>query len=277
MKSNFELLIAKRSAVGVCDDNPYMFAIPNTVDAYTIGPATVHKYAKLSGAQMIDLLTSTNLRKHVATMSQLLNLSHNDMEQLATYMGHSLDIYKEYYRLPENTLQVAKVRKLLLLIERGKVNCIDSSTLEKIKLDEPIDHEDKLNHIEDQEDDSDIDDPHPIGNLTNAESISDVVDLNVSLPNDAVSNEEGMPNKQTKGEKEGNGEDKIAHKRIKTCVKRPWSEEEKAAVRRHFQRHILIKKVPNKSECDNCIKAEPTLCNRTWSHVKFFVKNSFSK
>lgn len=66
-------------------------------------------------------------------------------------------------------------------------------------------------------------------------------------------------------------------KRRKTCVKRPWSEEEKIAILRHFQKHILLKKVPNKKECDSCLAVENILSGRSWSHIKFCLKNMFKK
>jgi hypothetical protein len=39
-----------------------------------------------------------------------------------TFMGHDLSVHKNYYRLPESTLQVAKISKILLLMEKGKVD-----------------------------------------------------------------------------------------------------------------------------------------------------------
>lgn len=54
-------------------------------------------------------LTSTKLRKHVATVSQLLNLQTHELDQLATFMGHDIEVHREFYRLPEETLQMAKV------------------------------------------------------------------------------------------------------------------------------------------------------------------------
>jgi len=60
------------------------------------------------------LLKTTNLRKHVATMSQILNLKKNELDQLAQFMGHDIRIYREYYRLPNDVVQAAQVVKVLL-------------------------------------------------------------------------------------------------------------------------------------------------------------------
>ena len=57
----------------------------------------------------------TKLRKHLATLSQLLDLKKNELEQLANHMGHDIRTHREYYRLPVETLLLAKMSKLLNL------------------------------------------------------------------------------------------------------------------------------------------------------------------
>lgn len=46
------------------------------------------------------------IRKHVATVAQILNLSESDIEQLATFMGHTKEVHKDFYRLLESAFQV---------------------------------------------------------------------------------------------------------------------------------------------------------------------------
>lgn len=57
-------------------------------------------------------------------------------------------------------------------------------------------------------------------------------------------------------------------------IKRLWSEEEQAAVRRQFGDFSKLVKVPGKKDCDACLAAEPALNSRTWREVKYFVHNS---
>lgn len=57
-------------------------------------------------------------------------------------------------------------------------------------------------------------------------------------------------------------------------IKRLWSEEEQAAVRRQFGDFCKLVKVPGKRDCDACLAAEPALNSRTWREVKYFVHNS---
>lgn len=57
-------------------------------------------------------------------------------------------------------------------------------------------------------------------------------------------------------------------------IKRLWSEEEQAAVRRQFGDFSKLMKVPGKKDCDACLVSEPALNSRTWREVKYFVHNS---
>lgn len=120
MKETLDLLINKRSLFNILDSNPYIFAIPLTVEGAYRGTDCLRKAADNCGASSPELLRSTKLRKHIATMSQLLNLSTSDREQLANFMGHNLSIHNEYYRLPDEKLQISRVSKILLAMESGK-------------------------------------------------------------------------------------------------------------------------------------------------------------
>lgn len=46
-------------------------------------------------------------------------MSNNDIEQLATFMGHTLGVHSKVYRLPDDVYQTAKIAKILMLMERG--------------------------------------------------------------------------------------------------------------------------------------------------------------
>lgn len=89
-------------------------------------------YADECGAQNPELLRSTQLRKHAATLSQALNLKNHELDQVADFLGHDIRVHREYYRLPEATTQVAKISKLLLAMEKGSLRSLQGKTLEEI-------------------------------------------------------------------------------------------------------------------------------------------------
>ncbi|XP_062278057.1 uncharacterized protein LOC133983118 [Scomber scombrus] len=120
IKDSVELLIQTREEVGISPTNPYIFARPFYGSQESIrGYDSLKRFAESCGAKQPGNLTSTKLRKHVATVSQLLNLQTHELDQLATFMGHDIEVHREFYRLPEETLQMAKVSRLLFALQDG--------------------------------------------------------------------------------------------------------------------------------------------------------------
>ncbi|PIK43216.1 hypothetical protein BSL78_19907 [Apostichopus japonicus] len=71
------------------------------------GADCLRKLSETSGADKPETLRSTRLRKHIATVSQILHLDENDIRT-----------HGAYYRLPDETMQLAKMTKFLLNLEK---------------------------------------------------------------------------------------------------------------------------------------------------------------
>ena len=93
----------------------------------------MHSHA--CGAVSPQNLRATKLRKHIAVTSQIMNLKDNQLDILATFMGHDIRTHREYYRLPDSSLQVAKLSKVLLAMEKGKINHLAGKSRDEIDLD----------------------------------------------------------------------------------------------------------------------------------------------
>ncbi|KAK0139427.1 hypothetical protein N1851_023856 [Merluccius polli] len=60
----------------------------------------------------------------------------------------------------------------------------------------------------------------------------------------------------------------------KPAIRRPWTPEECAAIKRQLRRFLIMNITPGKADCEKCLSAEPkALKNRDWKAVKYFVKN----
>ncbi|KAK9736426.1 hypothetical protein QE152_g12493 [Popillia japonica] len=94
--------------------------------------------AQNCGAKNPSLLTSSKFRKHIATTLQLMTLEQNEMEQIATFMGHTKKTHEEFYRLPQDIYQTAKVAKILLLLEKGRGNEFKGKKLSEIELNNDV-------------------------------------------------------------------------------------------------------------------------------------------
>ncbi|XP_073672227.1 uncharacterized protein [Paramisgurnus dabryanus] len=119
MKKALDFLIEHRTQEnGILYTNKYVFAKAKS-DSHIRGSDCLRKFANLCNAKHPETLTSTQLRKHIATLCQIMNLKDNELDQVAKFMGHDIRVHREYYRLTENTIQLAKMSKLLMAIECG--------------------------------------------------------------------------------------------------------------------------------------------------------------
>ena len=123
MKKYVDTLISLRKKANVTQ--PYLFARPGSHSKPFRGSDSLRRFAKAASLQNPSAISSTKLRKQLGTLSQILNLSETSQDILATFQGHNIRVHREFYRLPENALQVAKVSKLL--------HCINNGTIDKYR------------------------------------------------------------------------------------------------------------------------------------------------
>ena len=80
-------------------------------------------------------ITSTKLRKYIATVSQTAALSEVDIDWLACHLGHDVRIHREFYRLHHSTTELAKVSKLLLAVDSGNLEKIVGKNLGEMSVE----------------------------------------------------------------------------------------------------------------------------------------------
>ena len=137
MKASMDFLMENREKASISNDNPYFFARTNNQSISHIrGCDSLRKLTEEVPLQHPQLIRSTRLRKHIAMMTQLVNLKDNELDTVAQFMGHDIRIHREHYRLPSGTLQVAKVAKLLMSLNEGKMPKDDELNGDTIVLDE---------------------------------------------------------------------------------------------------------------------------------------------
>ena len=133
IEKSIGVLLKYREMAGVHVNNKYLFARTNFDSLSPIRSTDVlRKHAVAANLKNPRSITSTKLRKHVATVSQILNLSNHDMETVAEFMGHDLDVHRTFYRLPQETVQVIKMGKLLSAFDNGSVGQYKGMTLDQI-------------------------------------------------------------------------------------------------------------------------------------------------
>ncbi|KAK7907053.1 hypothetical protein WMY93_015665 [Mugilogobius chulae] len=153
MQEALDLLVSKREMCGVVPGNKYLFARPQAC-SYFRGSDCLRHFAKMCGAKNPESLTSTKLRKQTATLSQVLNLSNTELDQLADFLGHDVRVHRQFYRLPEGTIQLAKVSKILMALEQGRMAEFKGKGLDDITIDPEGKDIYKVHVLQDREDEN---------------------------------------------------------------------------------------------------------------------------
>ena len=137
MTSSISLLIKTRKAVGIPDENPYVFARPSRQSLEHLRACDcLRKLATQCEPALSNpaTVTSTKLRKYIATISQVLCMNETEVDWLARHLGHNIRVHRDFYRLHESTIEIAKVSKLLLTVDQGETSNFAGKTLEEIDL-----------------------------------------------------------------------------------------------------------------------------------------------
>ncbi len=81
-----------------------------------------------------ERVTSTQLRKYFATMTQCLNLSTHQLQHCVDHLGHSTNVHEIHYRQLSETLERTEIAKLCLIQDMGLVAKYKDKRLQDIEL-----------------------------------------------------------------------------------------------------------------------------------------------
>ncbi|KAK4885617.1 hypothetical protein RN001_001888 [Aquatica leii] len=241
MKQHFDLLITKR--IYFVSNNDYIFHTKGS--GFIDGTKTLRKYVQKCGITRVNSITATSLRKHLATITQLLQFSNNDMEQLSKFMGHTLRTHCSVYRLSDNVYQTAKISKLLLLMSQGGAQNFIGKSLDDITIDlTPV--QDKPQNME--------------------EIIQNI-----------ISTDEKMVEPNSNDNHINISRDSSGKSKIKILPRQAWTVEEKKLIFQYFEKNIRKKIAPKQAEVQNFTKKYPQLFhNRKWTSIKAVVYNIYT-
>ncbi|KAG7501391.1 zinc finger MYM-type protein 4-like [Solea senegalensis] len=137
--SAITLLVDKRSTCGVHMDNPFLFAKPdNSVSSLYSDRECVRTFLQLCNAKKPQHLKLASLQKHVARIFQILNLENDELDHLAKLLGHDIRTDRGYYRLPKGAVELAKIAKLLLAMEKGSLERYKGNSLDEIEIQDEL-------------------------------------------------------------------------------------------------------------------------------------------
>ena len=156
---------------------------------------------------------------------------------LAGFLGHDITVHREYYRLPENTLQVAKVGKLLHCINSGNIAEYRGKSFDEIE----INKEEQVQEEECSDSGESEDDALP---TVQKPALDDALPTKM-MPHNVRKKLKAVT--VSKGQKGDLLPSKILDRKNASTSKKKrhcWSKEEKDAICRQFEENIKLKKIP---------------------------------
>jgi hypothetical protein len=121
-----------RTQAGIKIENRYFFVCQGTLTNIRGGDALC-KVVQDAELEHSERVKCTKLRKYMATVSQILALNSNEMSWLASHLGHDISVHNNFYKLQESSIEICKVSKLLLAVDRGEVGKWADKSLEEIE------------------------------------------------------------------------------------------------------------------------------------------------
>ncbi|KAF5307102.1 hypothetical protein FQR65_LT18464 [Abscondita terminalis] len=115
------LLLEHRPKYITDPSNEYVFAVPGSKIKWGKGDIAMRSLCEKLKIQNSKCITSNKLRKQIATIMQIMSLTPDETKQFANFMGHTEKTHNEFYELPVDLYQTAKVSKILLMMEKGSL------------------------------------------------------------------------------------------------------------------------------------------------------------
>ncbi|KAI4455594.1 hypothetical protein MML48_9g00001458 [Holotrichia oblita] len=238
MRKHFDFLIEKRT--NFVNNNDFVFHTSGK--GFIDGTKVLHKYVNKCKVDRPGSITATTLRKHLATITQLLQFSNNDMEQLSKFMGHTLKTHCDVYRMSDKIYQTAKVSKLLLLMTEGGAAEYREKSLDDINID--------LNPVYDNE------------------NLVDDIDLSPAQPENVESDQTLTAT---------NSQPKKKAKLVKLDKRETWTPTQKKIIAEYFSHHIKKKKAPKQHEVAALTNIYPEFFkDKKWTSIKAVIYNIYT-
>ncbi|XP_066927736.1 uncharacterized protein [Clytia hemisphaerica] len=116
-----KVLIDNRKSVGVSNQNKHLFPRPSRKSKSHVRPwEVVHECAIDAELVKPNLITSTKIRKHLATVLQLMVLNTAELKWVTDHLGHSEAVHNAWYRQEASTVELTKVARILIAKDKGR-------------------------------------------------------------------------------------------------------------------------------------------------------------
>lgn len=143
---------------GVKPGNPYLFA--NTANGVVKAGEALDDIKEIANLRSPHLIYCTNLRKHCATIAQVIGLQDHEMKWLCQHLGHTQKVHAIHYRATSGMIERIEISKLMLMQETNSVSKFAGKNLRDIQFEDILGDSDTTNDSNDLVDTNDESNDH---------------------------------------------------------------------------------------------------------------------
>ena len=129
MKEKVDTLLQHRDKLGIPPENKFLFGVPG----YRSHLRSWDILRKFCEDFQVANLTSTSMRKYLATCAQALNFSDKDVSHLARHLGHTVAVHNKHYRHHLDVIEVGKIATMLHATQQGVLHLQKDATLDTME------------------------------------------------------------------------------------------------------------------------------------------------
>lgn len=96
LQEHIKVLLENRGK-HIKSENQYVFAVPGSKIPWGKGDVAIRSLTNQMKLENPYAISSNKLRKHIATVMQILSLSKDEIKQFAQFMGHTEKTHREFY------------------------------------------------------------------------------------------------------------------------------------------------------------------------------------
>lgn len=149
LSESINILLKYQTEAGVAHTNPLLFAKQG--NSSFISNEVLRRFADDCGAQQPGDLTGMNLRRHIGTVTQALNLTDADFKVLCGFLGHTTQTHLEFYRMPSDATHTARLSRVLCALDSGQIHKFSGKTIEEIDVNVLVGEDEEENPDNPQE------------------------------------------------------------------------------------------------------------------------------
>ncbi|XP_078312171.1 uncharacterized protein LOC111134313 isoform X1 [Crassostrea virginica] len=246
MTAGINHLLSTRIYAGVAPNNRYVFS--RSTDLPLDGCLAMRQITTdCPGLSSPDLIRTRLIRKYLATSTQIMDMSGEELKLIADHMGHSVAIHTDIYRLQSSVLERTKVAKALVVLEEGRLKDFKGRNLSSIDINEiPQPNDDPYGADEDEDENVQTEEGH--------------------VDSDTVQTEEGHVDSDTETQKP-------QLPKSRGIKRKKWTREEERELTDAFGTQIQSKSILKTIDIRNAQKKFKLLRERSEAVIRSKVNN----